>query len=110
MISKSNRTMIKGLCEECNTTKMKLLPTPKAGNGISEYYSPETRFCGINELARITKKPIKEVKEFLNEQDVYTLHKPASEYHGKPKTPIWPRSRPSKNRAVIGAISGFFDK
>ncbi|CAP31623.1 Protein CBG12679 [Caenorhabditis briggsae] len=41
------------------------------------YYSPESGFCGVNELQRKTKLPIKEVKEFLNEQDVYTLHKPA---------------------------------
>ncbi|EFP09772.1 hypothetical protein CRE_21847 [Caenorhabditis remanei] len=41
------------------------------------FYNPETGVCGINELQRKTKRPIKEVKQFLNEQDVYTLHKPA---------------------------------
>uniref|UniRef100_A0A1I7XN16 Integrase catalytic domain-containing protein n=1 Tax=Heterorhabditis bacteriophora TaxID=37862 RepID=A0A1I7XN16_HETBA len=112
----SNKLMMKGLCEDCNTTKCKFIPTEslipkssgltksstprseglntlKTGNGIPEqnedikekdkillektYYSPFSGFCGINELQRATKRPIKEVKEFLNQQDVYTLHKPA---------------------------------
>lgn len=38
----------------------------------------KTGFCRINELARKSKKSQKEVQEFLNQQDVYTLHKPAS--------------------------------
>uniref|UniRef100_A0A1I7WGL7 Integrase catalytic domain-containing protein n=1 Tax=Heterorhabditis bacteriophora TaxID=37862 RepID=A0A1I7WGL7_HETBA len=97
IISKSNRSMIKGKCEKCNTTKCKFIPTEssaprseglntlKTGNGIPEqskdikekdkillektYYSPESGFCGINELARKTKKSPKVVKEFLNQQD-----------------------------------------
>uniref|UniRef100_A0A1I7WFC1 Integrase catalytic domain-containing protein n=1 Tax=Heterorhabditis bacteriophora TaxID=37862 RepID=A0A1I7WFC1_HETBA len=109
IISKSNKLMMKGLCEDCNTTKCKFIPTEsstprseglntlKTGNGIPEqskdikekdkilrqstseserdllektYYSPFSGFCGINELARKTKKSPKV-------QDVYTLHKPA---------------------------------
>uniref|UniRef100_A0A1I7TZ69 Integrase catalytic domain-containing protein n=1 Tax=Caenorhabditis tropicalis TaxID=1561998 RepID=A0A1I7TZ69_9PELO len=55
------------------------MKTSKKPNIILEqtFYNPETGFCGINELQRKTKRPIKEVKEFLNQQDVYTLHKPA---------------------------------
>ena len=41
------------------------------------YYNPKTGFCGIGELQRQTKKSPKVVKEFLNQQDVYILHKPA---------------------------------
>ncbi|EGT60159.1 hypothetical protein CAEBREN_20145 [Caenorhabditis brenneri] len=46
----------------------------------TNFYNPETGFCGIMELQRKTKRPIKEVKEFLNEQDVYTLHTPAKKH------------------------------
>lgn len=107
LLTENKRTMIKGLCEDCNTTKCKIIPTEslipgsggltlKTGAGLEDskdvknskdkksleilekaYYSPKTGFCGINELQRQTKKPIKEVKQFLNQQDVYTLHKPA---------------------------------
>ncbi|ULU12860.1 hypothetical protein L3Y34_015828 [Caenorhabditis briggsae] len=102
----SKRSMIKGLCQDCKTMKCKLIPTITGGSGLEDikeveisekskilrqstssegerdllektYYSPESGFCGVNELQRKTKLPIKEVKEFLNEQDVYTLHKPA---------------------------------
>ena len=84
--------MIKGKCEVCNTTKCKIISKEvKSGGSMKDlqdsevvkdllektYYSPESGFCGVNELQRKTKLPIKEVKEFLNEQDVYTLHKPA---------------------------------
>jgi len=40
------------------------------------YYSPETGYCGIQELRRKTKLPVKEITEFLHEQDEYTKHKP----------------------------------
>ncbi|CAI5455283.1 unnamed protein product [Caenorhabditis angaria] len=102
----SKRSMIKGLCQDCKTMKCKLIPTITGGSGLGDikevkisekskilrqstssegerdllekaYYSPKTGFCGINELSRITKVSQKKVKEFLNEQDVYTLHKPA---------------------------------
>ncbi|UMM20085.1 hypothetical protein L5515_015445 [Caenorhabditis briggsae] len=55
------------------------LPSLSSSSAILEeaFYNPETGFCGINELQRKTKIPIKEVKQFLNEQDAYTLHKPA---------------------------------
>ncbi|CAP39320.1 Protein CBG22824 [Caenorhabditis briggsae] len=84
--------MIKGNCVVCNTTKCRLNSkklshggdvkpikiTPKTQKILEDaYYNPETGFCGINELQRKTKKPTEVVKKFLNEQDVYTLHKPA---------------------------------
>lgn len=42
------------------------------------YYNPETGYCGINELKRKTNLPIKDIKEFLDSQDVYTRFKPAN--------------------------------
>ena len=89
--TKNNKKMIKGLCEYCNTSKCKLIPKQTKGSGFEDldkemtekdilektYYNPKTGFCGINELARKTNKSSKVVKEFLNQQDVYTLHKPA---------------------------------
>ncbi|CAS00593.1 Protein CBG26613 [Caenorhabditis briggsae] len=83
--------MFKGNCQVCKATKCKIASTLKTGGDIKPmktskkpiiileqtFYNPETGFCGINELQRKTKIPIKEVKQFLNEQDVYTLHKPA---------------------------------
>src|SRR5579863_952110 len=40
------------------------------------YYNPKTGYSGINELIRKTGKTKKEVEEFLQKQDTYTLHKP----------------------------------
>uniref|UniRef100_A0A8R1I3A2 Chromo domain-containing protein n=2 Tax=Caenorhabditis japonica TaxID=281687 RepID=A0A8R1I3A2_CAEJA len=88
LMSKNNKQMIKGTCGNCGTTKCKIAPSSKIGGSVKSsikskaileeaFYNPETGFCGINELQRKTKRPIKEVKQFLNEQDVYTLHKPA---------------------------------
>lgn len=48
-----------------------------SGLGLKDlYYNPKTGYCGINELQRKSGKPTKEIKEFLNQQDTYTLHKP----------------------------------
>lgn len=41
------------------------------------YYDPKTGYSGINELVRKSGLPEKEVQEFLNQQNVYTLHRPA---------------------------------
>ena len=41
------------------------------------YYDPETGYTGIQELVRKTKKSKRQVENFLQKQDVYTLHKPA---------------------------------
>src|SRR5277367_3709819 len=40
------------------------------------YYNPKTGYTGVQELMRRTGKGKKEVEEFLQAQDVYTLHKP----------------------------------
>lgn len=40
------------------------------------YYTPETGYCGINELQRKTGLPRKDIEEFLHQQDEYTKHKP----------------------------------
>ncbi|CAP21358.1 Protein CBG24832 [Caenorhabditis briggsae] len=97
MLTKNSRAMIKGKCEDCSTTKCKIiskevksggstkdLPEPEDSKDSKDrillektYYSPKTGFCGINELSRVAKVSQKKAKEFLDEQDVYTLHKPA---------------------------------
>src|SRR5277367_4381319 len=41
------------------------------------YYNPETGYTGIEELARRTKRSKREVENFLQKQEVYTVHKPA---------------------------------
>ncbi len=40
------------------------------------YTDPKAGFSGINELAKKTKLPIKQVKEFVNQSDTYSKHKP----------------------------------
>ncbi|CAP27572.1 Protein CBG07546 [Caenorhabditis briggsae] len=95
ILSINNKQLLRGKCVVCKTKKCKIIPNSKSGGTLKSikpstketkkseiklddaYYNPETGFCGINELQRKTKKPIEEVKRFLNEQDVYTLHKPA---------------------------------
>ena len=96
IVTENNRNMIKGLCDQCNMIKCKFISLKesdqKVGAGLEDsakeiskkdqilleetYYNPKTGFCGINELARKANKSQKVVKEFLNQQDVYTLHKP----------------------------------
>jgi len=41
------------------------------------YYNPETGYTGIEELARRTKRSKRDVENFLQKQEVYTVHKPA---------------------------------
>ena len=40
------------------------------------YYDPKTGYSGVQNLMRKTGKTKKEVEEFLQKQDVYSLHKP----------------------------------
>lgn len=40
------------------------------------YYNPKTGYSGINDLTRKSKLPAKFVKDWLEKQKVYTLHKP----------------------------------
>lgn len=97
-ITKNNRNQIKGQCKICNTNKCQFIDKdgfrhPKKVGGENTphfkkintkflpleevYYNTKTGYCGINELQRKTGKLQKEIKEFLNQQDTYTLHKPA---------------------------------
>ena len=41
------------------------------------YYDPRTGYSGIDQLGRRSELPTKTVKDYLLEQPVYTLHKPA---------------------------------
>lgn len=41
------------------------------------YYNPKTGFSGINDLVRKSGLKKNEVEDFLNQQETYTLHKPA---------------------------------
>ena len=41
------------------------------------YYDPETGYSGVQDLMRKTGKRKREVEEFLQKQETYTLHKPA---------------------------------
>jgi len=90
--SKNKKLMLKGKCKICNTNKSKFIPKVskniipeniipienKAKSVLEKaYYDPKTGYSGINDLQRKTGLPQKEVKEFLNQQDTYTLHKPA---------------------------------
>lgn len=82
-IAKNNRQMIKGKCITCGCKKCGFAKS-KVDNNINKdnkdlkelYYDPKTGFCGINELVKKSNKAQKEVKEFLDTQNVYTLHKP----------------------------------
>ena len=42
------------------------------------YFYPKRvgSYGGVNSLRRVTRAPVKAVKQWLSEQDVYTLHKP----------------------------------
>ena len=43
---------------------------------LNKYYNPKTGYSGVQDLVRKTGKSKKEVEEFLQKQDVYSLHKP----------------------------------
>jgi Integrase core domain/Domain of unknown function (DUF5679) len=95
IITKNNRKQIRGQCKICDQIKCQFIKTlflvpqelakEKVGGGIDPqlekiYYDPKTGFSGINDLQRKTGKSQKVVKEFLNQQDTYTLHKPARKF------------------------------
>ena len=42
------------------------------------YFDPKRvgSYGGVNALRRVTRAPVKAVKQWLSEQDAYTLHKP----------------------------------
>lgn len=85
VMTKNNRKQIKAQCKICNTNKSQFIlnfELKKGGGGNTSqiekmYYDPKAGYCGINELQRKTGKSQKEVKKFLNQQETYTLHKPA---------------------------------
>lgn len=90
IVNKNNRKQIRGQCKICNTAKSQFVKSDKSidnskppkteglKNSLKDvYYDPKRGFSGENDLHRKTGKSQKEVKEFLNQQDTYTLHKPA---------------------------------
>lgn len=82
--------MMKGKCKICGSIKCKFVKNEIVGGEINPqpekvnfrkvktlkeiYYDEKTGFCGINELVRKSKKPEKEVKEFLNQRKTFTLY------------------------------------
>jgi hypothetical protein len=86
-VSKNNRKQLKGLCKICGTTKSQFMKNENKNNKVdlksdnssdlsNIYYDPKIGYSGINDLQRKSGKSRKEVKEFLDQQDTYTLHKP----------------------------------
>ena len=77
----SNSKINNNLISDSETSKnIKIISDSETKNkSILEkiYYDPKTGFSGINDLKIKSGLPVKVVKEFLNQQDTYTLHKPA---------------------------------
>src|SRR5277367_2404879 len=74
-----NRNIIKGICEICNSNKSQyekvhIINNEQKLNAI--YYSTKTGYSGINDIARKSEENVNSVKEYLDCQNVYILHKP----------------------------------
>src|SRR5277367_3097137 len=75
-----NRNIIKGICEICNSKKSqyeKVNTIYNEGKLNHIYYNTKTGYSRMNDIARKSKENVKSVKEYLDSQNVYTLHKPA---------------------------------
>src|SRR5271165_3818101 len=75
-----NRNIIKGICEICNSNKSQyekvhIINNEEKLNHI--YYNTKTGYSGINDIARKSEENPAPVKQYLDSQNVYTLHKPA---------------------------------
>ena len=74
-----NRNIIKGICEICNSKKSQfekvdIIKNEEKLNNI--YYNTKSGYSGINDIARKSEENVKSVKQYLESQNVYTLHKP----------------------------------
>jgi len=74
-----NRNIIKGICEICNSNKSQyektnIIYNKEKLNNI--YYNTKIGFSGIDDIARKSEENVKSVKNYLESQNVYTLHKP----------------------------------
>ena len=52
------------------------------------YYDPRTCFSGMHDLKRKTGAKMKDIREFLEKQDVYTLHKPILKTYAKRRVQV----------------------
>ena len=74
-----NRNIIQGTCEICNSKKsqfekMEIIKNEEKLNHI--YWNTKIGFSGINDIARKSEENPALVKQYLDSQNVFTLHKP----------------------------------
>ena len=72
-----HRNIIKWTCEICKSQKSQYNKSIYNEEKLSNiYYNPKTGYSGINDITRKSEESPTQVKQYLNSQNVYTLHKP----------------------------------